>query len=254
MSSASPASRSDRLIAVVESFLVNSHQTLSEVSVACGMEPSTATRYLRHLVARGWLERHDETRTYSLGARLIEIGKAARTAHPLRQAVLPLMQDLLSRFDETVNLAVHQTGEIVIIEALESRRSIRRGATVGDRDGWFVSSLGKSILAHLPEEQVLTLLAAHPPQQLTQHTLVSREAILTDLADVRRRGFALDDEEAEIGLKCVGVPLRDYHGSVSHALSISGPTERINARLEEIITAMTQVSRSFGSEIKQDVS
>lgn len=254
MTNPSPVRLSDRLIAVIESFLVNPRQTLSAVSVACGMEPSTATRYLRQLVAHGWLERDDETRTYSLGARLVEIGKAARTAHPLRRTVLPYMQDLLSRFDETVNLAVHQSGEIVIIEALESGRSIRRGATVGDRDGWFVSSLGKSILAHLPEDQVLALLAAHPPQRLTEHTLVSREAILADLTDVRARGFALDDEEAEIGLKCVGVPLRDYHGRITHALSISGPTERMNARLEEITAAMTKVSRSFGTEIEQDVS
>jgi IclR family acetate operon transcriptional repressor len=245
---------SDRLIAVVESFLDNPRQTLSGVSAVCGMEPSTATRYLRQLVAHGWLERDDETRTYSLGTRLVEIGKAARTAHPLRQAVLPYMQDLLARFDETVNLAVHQSGEIVIIEALESGRSIRRGATVGDRDGWFVSSLGKSILAHLPEDQVLGLLAAHPPRRLTDHTLVRRETILADLADVRARGFALDDEEAEIGLKCVGVPLRDHHGRVTHALSISGPAGRMNARLEEMTAAMTQVSRSFGSENERDVS
>jgi DNA-binding IclR family transcriptional regulator len=254
MTDVSPISRTDRLIAVVESFLVNSRQTLSMVSAACGMEPSTATRYLRQLVAHGWLERDEETRTYSLGARLIEIGKAARTAHPFRQAVLPYMQDLLSKFDETVNLAVHQAGEIVIIEALESGRSIRRGATVGDRDDWFVSSLGKSILAHLPEDQVLSLLAARPPQRLTEHTLVTQEAVLADLAVVRTRGYALDDEESEIGLKCVGVPLRDYHGNVTHALSISGPTERMNGRLEEITREMTQVSKSFGNAIEQDVS
>jgi DNA-binding IclR family transcriptional regulator len=248
------SSRSDRLVAVVESFLVNSRQTLSMVSAACGMEPSTATRYLRQLVAHGWLERDKETRTYSLGARLVEIGKAARIAHPLRQAVLPYMQDLLSEFDETVNLAVHQAGEIVIIEALESRRSIRRGASVGDRDDWFVSSLGKSIIAHMSEGQVLALLAARPPKRLTEHTLVTQEAILADLETVRTRGYALDDEEAEIGLKCVGVPLRDYHGQVTHALSISGPTDRMNARLEEVVAAMTQVSKSFGDPIEQGVS
>jgi DNA-binding IclR family transcriptional regulator len=249
-----PVRTTDRLIAVVESFLTRPTQTLSQVAAASGMELPTATRYLRQLVAHGWLERDDETRTYSLGVRMVEIGKAARTAHPLRQAVLPYMQDLLSRFDETVNLAIHQSGEVVIIEALESRRSIRRGATVGERDGWFVSSLGKSILAHLPEDQVLDLLAAHPPRRLTEHTFVTKEAILADLADVRARGFALDDEESEIGLKCVGVPLRDYHGRVTHALSISGPTERMNARLDEITTAVTELSKSFGAKFEQDVS
>lgn len=247
MSSSAPVRMSDRFVAVVESFLARPQQTLSEVAAACGMEPSTATRYLRQLVEHGWLERDERTRGYTLGVRLIEIGQAARLARPLRRVVLPHMRDLLARFDETINLAVHRSGEVVIIDALESGRSIRRGATVGDRDGWFSSSLGKSILAHLPEHRVLELLAEQPPVRRTSNTLMDRDAILADLAEVRARGYALDDEEAEIGLKCVGVPLRDHRGEVSHALSISGPTARIDARLEEITEALRAVALSVRS-------
>jgi DNA-binding IclR family transcriptional regulator len=247
MSGSAPVRMSDRFVAVIESFLSRPHQTLSEVAAACGMEPSTATRYLRQLVEHGWLERDERTRTYALGVRLIEIGQAARLARPLRRIVLPHMRELLARFDETINLAVHRAGEVVIIDALESGRSIRRGATIGDRDGWFSSSLGKSILAHLPEQQVLDLLAEQPPVRTTDKTLLDRDAILADLAEVRARGYALDDEEAEIGLKCVGVPLRDHLGTVSHALSISGPTARIDTRLDEITSALCGVARSVRS-------
>jgi IclR family acetate operon transcriptional repressor len=238
MSPAAPTRLGDRLVAVIESFLANPQQTLSEVSAACGMDPSTATRYLRQLVEHGWLERDDRRRTYTLGVRLIEIGQAARMTRPLRRIVLPHMRQLLARFDETINLAVHQRDEVVIIEALESGRSIRRGATIGDHDGWFDSSLGKAILAHLPEQQVLDLLTARPQRQRTPHTLVDRDAILADLAKVRERGYALDDEEAEIGLKCLGVPIRDHHGRYSYALSISGPTARMDQRLQEITAAL----------------
>jgi IclR family acetate operon transcriptional repressor len=244
---------SDRLVAVIESFLARPRQTLSEVAAACEMEPSTATRYLRQLVEHGWLER-DEMRTYTLGVRLIEIGQAARMARPLRGTVLPHMRELLARFNETINLAVHRSGEVVIIEALESGRSIRRGATIGDRDDWFNSSLGKSILAHLPHQQVLDLLAAHPPVRRTENTLLDRESILTALAQVRMRGYALDDEESEIGLKCVGVPLRDNHGHYSHALSISGPTARMDTRLDEITSALCAVAKAIGPGGFEDVS
>lgn len=88
---------------------------------------------MRQLVEHGWLER-DNQRTYSLGVRLIEIGHAARLARPLRRVILPHMRELHERFDETVNLTIHQSDELVIIEALESGQSILRGASVGDRD------------------------------------------------------------------------------------------------------------------------
>jgi len=246
MTIAAPVRLSDRLIMVVESFLSSPPQTLSEVSVACGMEPSTATRYLRQFAEHGWLERDDALRTYCLGVRLLEIGQAARTARPLRRTVLPDMRELLARFDETINLAVHRSGEIAIIEALESGRSIRRGASVGDHDDWFVSSLGKSILAHLPEQEVLDLLSTHRPVRRTPNTLVDPDSILADLAEIRSRGYALDDEEADIGLKCVGVPIRDHRGCFTHALSISGPAARIDAQLDEIAGALIAVAESVG--------
>jgi DNA-binding IclR family transcriptional regulator len=247
-----PVRLGDRLIAIVESFLNAPTQTLSEVSAACGIEPSTTLRYLRLLVEHGWLERDEQTRAYSLGLRLIEVGHAARNVRPLRRVVLPHMRELVARFNETVNLAVHQAGQVVIIEAVESGRSIRRGASIGDRDDWFVSSLGKAILAYLPPERVLALLAEHPPVRRTPRTLVTEKAILDDLGQIRVRGYALDDEEAEIGLKCVGVPILDHRGEYSHALSISGPTARINDNFGEIVTALCEVAMSVGRAALED--
>jgi IclR family acetate operon transcriptional repressor len=236
---------SDRFVAVVESFLAAPIQTLSQVAAACGMELPTATRYLRQLAEHGWLERDEATRAYRLGVRLIEIGQAARVAQPLRKIVLPHMQELLARFDETVNLALQQEGEVVIIEALESRRSIRRGANVGDRDDWLVSSLGKAILAHLPPEAAESLLVVHPPVRHTKNTLTDPVAIKAELEKIRQLGYALDNEESELGLKCVGVPIPDHRGRYSHALSISGPTARIDARLDEIIAALKSVAEAL---------
>lgn len=245
--SSPPVRTSDRLIAVVESFLARPNQTLSQVAAACGMELPTATRYLRQLVGHGWLEKDEVSRDYSLGVRLIEIGEAARAARPLVKRILPYMQDLLARFDETVNLAVHHGEEVVIIEALESRRSVRRGANIGDRDNWAASSLGKAILAHLPEATVDSLLAAYPPVRLTENSILDLVTLKAHLAEIRQCGYALDDEEGEIGLKCVGVPIPDHRGRFTHALSVSGPTARIDPRLGEIITALKSASTQFAS-------
>jgi DNA-binding IclR family transcriptional regulator len=248
MTATASARPGDRLIAIVESFLEAPRQSLSEVSAACGMDPSTTSRYLRLLVEHGWLERDEVSRVYCLGVRLLTVGQAARQTQPLRGRLLPHMHNLLSTFDETINLAVHRADEVVIIEALESRRSIRGGATVGDRDDWFVSSLGKAILAHQPDRGVRELLRTRPLVRRTEKTRIDADDILADLADIRRRGYALDDEESEIGMKCVGVPIRDDRGRYSHALSISGPTVRIDAQLEDIIAALREVAHKVDTE------
>ncbi|TCO55862.1 IclR family transcriptional regulator [Actinocrispum wychmicini] len=242
MTATAPIRMSDRLIAVVESFLAAPSQTLSDVAAACGMEPSTATRYLRQLVEHGWLQRDESSRMYSLGVRLIALGQAAQRAQPLRERAMPHMRALLERFGETVNLAVDQGGETVIIEALESSQSIRRGASVGERDDWWVSSLGKSILAHRPDSVIEQLLRDRPPIRRTSRTRIDPRDVLDDLAEVRGRGYALDDEESEIGLKCVGVPIRDDTGVYRYAISVSGPTSRVDARLDEIVTTLRDVA------------
>jgi IclR family acetate operon transcriptional repressor len=225
-------------MSIIESFLVRSPQTLSDVASSCGLESPTAIRYLRQLVERGWLERSERGKSYTLGVALVTIGEAAQAAQPIRVRALPYMRDVLSAFNETVNIAMRHRGEVVIIEALESKQSIRRGATVGEKDEWFNSSLGKAILAHSPEDEVLELLERHPPARRTEKTLMTKEDIFSDLAVVRTRGYALDDEESEIGLKCVGVPVWGGTNRVSYALSVSGPTPRIDKHLDEIVACL----------------
>lgn len=237
---------SDRLMSIIESFLTEPRQSLSEVALACDLEPPTAIRYLRQLVDRGWVERDEATKSYTLGVALVTIGEAAQATQPIRLRALPYMQELLREFDETVNIAINTRGSVVVIDALESRRSIRRGATVGEKDDWFVSSLGKSILAYLPESEVMELLTLYPPVRKTEKTLVEAAEILADLASIRARGYALDDEESEIGLKCVGVPIVSGGGRVEFALSVSGPTPRMEARLDQIIAALTQAADAIG--------
>jgi DNA-binding IclR family transcriptional regulator len=245
-----PVRTSDRLIAVVESFLSRPTQTLSQVAAACGMELPTTTRYLQRLVEHQWLERDEVSRGYRLGVRLIELGEAARAEHPLVKRILPYMRDLLSQFDETVNLAVHRGEAVIIIEGLEGRWSVRRGASIGDRDNWTASSLGKAILAHLPGAAVDKLLADYPPVRLTDHSLTDIGEVKAQLAQIRQRGYAIDDEEGEVGLKCVGVPILDDHGHYTHALSVSGPVARMDQQLEDIISALTSTAARLAAAVR----
>lgn len=239
---------SDRLMSVVESFLDTPQQTLSEVAAACGLGVPTAMRYLHHLVERGWLERDETSKSYSLGVALVTIGGAARAAQPIAARSMPYMKQLVATFDETVNVAMRLQNEVIVVEAVEGRQSMRGGAKAGDKDQWFNSSLGKAILAFSPEEDVRELLDRFPPQRRTARTLMTADEIFEDLAQVRARGYALDDEESEIGLKCVGVPIWGGPHTVSYAMSMSGPAQRIDNRLDEIAAqlqaAAAEISRA----------
>jgi IclR family acetate operon transcriptional repressor len=156
------------------------------------------------------------------------------------------MRNLLDRFDETVSLAVYEHGEIVIIDGMESRQSIRRGANIGERDNWYISSLGKAIMAHLNANELRRILDTHPFTRPTAKSIRDVDSLLADLERIREQGYALDDEESQIGLKCVGVALCDPAGRHSHALSISGPTRRIDDQLDEIVRELLVAARSVG--------
>lgn len=242
MSPTPPAGSAARLMIVVESFLGNARQNLSEVALACGLDPATASRYLRSLVKQGWITHEPATRQYTLGVRLVVIGEAARSSTPLRRRLAPHLLHLLAEFDETVNLAMRHNDDVVIIDSLESSRTLRRGANLGDRDDWFVSSLGKSILSCLPGQEVRRLLAKNPPQRLTPNTSLTEREILADLHAARVRGYALDAEEAELGLTCVGVPILDDEGRYSHAISVSGVTARMVERMDDVVVAMRAIA------------
>jgi DNA-binding IclR family transcriptional regulator len=237
-----PVSSSARLMMIVESFLDHPHQNLSQVSASCGLDPATSSRYLRALVERGWITHDPGTRQYGLGVRLVVIGEAARRSTPLHRRLSPHLMRLLAEFDETVNLAMRHGDDVVIIDSLESSRSLRMGASLGDRDDWFVSSLGKSILSCLPRQEVLRLLAKNPPTRMTPSTLMAEREILGDLQAARTRGYALDVEEAEIGLTCVGVPILDDEGRYTHALSVSGATGRMLPRMDDVVSSLRKVA------------
>jgi len=232
---------------IVELFLEHPQMSLTDVSARTGFDPATATRYLRRLEERRWLERDPVTKQYILGTALIALGRRAIDTQPVRKRVLPHMYRLLALYNETTNLAAHRNGDLVIIDALESQRSIRRGASIGETDDPWTSALGKAALSCLSREVVAGLFAASPPSRRTARTITDLARMQAELDRVRRRGYAVDDEESEIGLKCVGVAITDADGYPTHAVSVSGPASRLDDKTVQRVGESLQ-------EVRLDVS
>ena len=217
--------------------LVGQPVRLRDIAYALGAPRSSTYAMLRTLVGRGWV-RTDPTGTYyALGIHALLVGTSFLDADPYVRAVRPILVDLGERLDETVHLARLDGDDVVYLATQESHRYLRTVSRVGRRLPAHATGLGKAILASRPDDVPEHLTA------LTAHTITDRPVLLADLESARARGYAVDDEENTLGLRCFGVALR-YTIPVRDALSCSVPLGRLDgARQSEILAAMEDARR-----------
>lgn len=193
--------------------------TLSEVSRRAEVSPAAARRFLRTLESLGYVRADD--RRFALTPRVLELGFSYLSALSLPETMQPHLERLSREVGESVSSAVLAGPEIVYVARVPTRRIMSIGITIGTRFPAAVTSMGRVLLAHLPERDVRALLAEHPPQPLTDRTTTDVETIIGELARVREQGWAIVDGELELGLRSVAVPVRGRDGSVVAAVNVS---------------------------------
>ncbi|MDD2665326.1 MAG: IclR family transcriptional regulator [Dechloromonas sp.] len=200
--------------------------SLKQLAAETELHPSTAHRILAAMTAARFVERQDAG-NYSLGIRLLELGNIVKSRISLRQVALPFMQELHERIGEAINLGARHDDEIVYLERTSSGRSLVRVVyLVGGRAPLHLTSLGKLYLAAESAQAVRDYAKRTGLPGKTPHSLTTLVALEKELDKVRRHGIAYDDEEAELGLKCVAAPIYDDEGHIVAALSVSAPAER----------------------------
>jgi DNA-binding IclR family transcriptional regulator len=204
---------------------------LSELSERTGASKASTYRMLSTLESRGFVAKDSETRKYAPGVQLVALSCAVVARLDLVKAARPYMEQLQRMFDETINLGILADGEVIYVDILGRAQGLRMAAQVGARDALHSTSLGKAILSALPASEARELLSSYRRLASTPRTIVGLEALMTDLAAVAARGYSIDDEENEVGARCVGVPIRDLSGRVIGAISVSGPATRISQEL-----------------------
>ena len=245
----------DRTLRVVEAFKGDVPLPLAEVARRAGLNDATALRYLTSLCTHGLIERDSDNGRYRLGIRLFELGQRALVGRDPRRLAQPYMETLLGQFGETVNLAMRHGDELIVIEVIESLQSIKKGAMVGERDGWHASSLGKAILAHVPSAEAERLVSGAGLPALTQSTITGAELLFEQLARVRELGYAVDDEETVENLRCAGSAVFDRHGVPMYALSVAGPKDRIPVRrLREIGAAVHVAASALSADLGHTIT
>jgi len=220
---------------------------LKQIAQYTGLHPSTAHRILSAMAGGRLVDRIDPG-SYRLGMRLLELGNMVRSRISVRELALPVMRELHSHTGETVNLSVRHDDEIVYVERTSSGRTAMRVVhMIGARAPLHVTAAGKLFLledgfARLRDYAKRTGLAAH-----TKNTLSTLQLLERDLERTQRQGWATDNEEAEIGVRCVAAGVRDDSGLLIAALSLSTPADRMKPQWGPLIKETAdRVSRSVG--------
>jgi DNA-binding IclR family transcriptional regulator len=199
---------------------------VSELADRLGLGKSTVHRLLSTLALEGLIERDPTTGRYRLGLKLYELGSIVGDHLDLHEVVAGPIDDLRNRTGETVHVAILDGPEVVYIARRESPHTLRLFGRVGHRNHAHCTSTGKLLLAYLPLPELAAILDDVPLPAHTSHTITDRGTLEDELEAIRRRGWAENIEESELGVHSVAAPIRDASGRVVAAISVAGPAAR----------------------------
>lgn len=236
MEDKNPIQVADRLFGALELLAENGDAGVMEVSTALGLNKSTAHRVLNSLIYMGYARQNEETGRYEPSLKVVDLANKVMKHVDIVQAVRPYLRKLMEMTDETVHFVERDGVDAVYIDKIESyRNGIQMVSRIGSRIPLYCSGVGKAIAAELDEHEVEEIWNRSRILSLTPYTITDFETFRRELSETRERGYALDNEENESGVRCIAVSLKDYTGRVKYAFSISAPVSRMdNERIRQL--------------------
>lgn len=219
---------------------------LTDLAHRVGLAPSTTHRLLRSLEKMRFVCQDEERGRWYVGIGAFSVGAAFLRDRDFVTVARRFMRRLMEESGESANLALLDAGEVVFVSQVECRQMMRALAPPGGRIGAHCSGVGKALLAALPEPEVAQILHRRGLTRLTANTIDTPARLRRELALTRERGYALDDEEQAVGLRCVTAPIYDEYGEPLAAISLSGPKARVT---DERIPALAALVKRVAAEI-----
>lgn len=205
--------------------------SLTELSQRAGIPASTAHRLLITLQNFGYLEFRADTQQWSVGVEAYRIGGSFARRIKVVDAGRPMLRDLMAQTGETANMAIADDGDVVFVSQVETHEPIRAFHRPGTRAHMHASGIGKALLAHLDADNLDDWMRKKGLAAYTQNTICEPQALRTELGITRTRGWAIDNEERTLGMRCVAAPIYNSYGEAIAGISVSGPTVRIPDRV-----------------------
>jgi len=239
----------DRASEILDCFTIDRPDlSVHEISRETGLSKSTVHRILIALEVNRLIQQNQDNGSYRLGLRLFDLGN--RVVSNIREVARPYMVQLMEETGETIHLAVLDGNQVLIAGKVDSSRTLRMASWTGQHYHVYHSAAGKALISDLSEAELQRILPKPPFKALTHKTRRTLKELIADLERVRRLSYSVDNEEYEIGLRCVGAPIRDHSGRIVAALSISGPTVRISdERIPELGEAVKGVAKAVSEAL-----
>lgn len=218
--------------------------SITELADELGIDKSSASRLVKTLVNYGYLQQESGSRRYTIGKRLYQLSLQLLNDMPIREKARPYLYRLVNQTGECAHTAVHSGGKALVIDDVETDTTLRVVGGVGRMIPLHCTAVGKGLLAFsdipLPEELI----------SRTQHTITDADDLRDHLAEIRALGYALDDEENDLGIRCMAAPVYNMVGMVIATIGISGPTVRISdSRLPHLAAQVMQAAAELSAEL-----
>ena len=220
---------------------------VTELSKRLNLHKNNVFRLLATLESRGYIEQNKVTENYRLGLKTLELGQTFVKQMGLLRQSRPVLEEMVRECNETSYVAILKDFYIIYLDVVETDLTVRVVPRVGSRLPAYCTAAGKVQIAYLNEEELEQYIPQKELKAYTPHTLTDRDELIRNLKTVAETGYAIDDEELDVGVRCVSAPIRDYTRRIVGAVSISGPSMRLS--LERIDNELIPLVKKAAEEI-----
>lgn len=241
----------DRTLTILEVLSdYNEGLGITEISKLIDLHKSTVYRLLGTLIYKGYVIQDMASNKYKLSLKLYELGCKRVSSMDILKSSKSYTEKLMKRVNEVVHLVIRDENDIVYIDKVEADNTIRMASTIGRRSPLYCTSVGKAILSYLPEEEVKQIWENSKIEKLTEYTITDFNVFQKELAEIKEKGYAIDNEENELGVRCIGAPVFNHNGSIEGAISISGPAIRVTKeKIEEFSNEVKKYAGLISKEL-----
>lgn len=243
----------DRAFSIIEALSNNPRGlSLTELSKEVSLHKTTTLRILSALINNGYVSKNDELKKYILTLKCFEVGSAIVTSTNVLSVAEPYLAQLSELSGEVIHLALRDNNDIVFVYKEDSTDNfVRMGSRIGLRSPMYCTGVGKAILASLSNNEILKVWRSTNIIRYTENTITSFDAFMDDVQLTRSRGYAIDNEEQEIGVRCIAAAIIDYTGNPVAAVCISASThnmddDRIRLLTPALLSAANNISKFYG--------
>jgi DNA-binding IclR family transcriptional regulator len=227
---------------------------ITDISEKVGLHKSTVHRLLSTLIYKGYIKQDQVTSKYSLTLKLFELGSKKVEKMNIVSIAQPYIKELMEKTNEVVHLGVREGEELIYVAKVEPQKSIKMYTRIGMRKPMYCTAMGKAMMSEMPTEEVHKIWNESDVKKLTNKTIVDFNELMKNLKDIRMIGYALDNEEVEEGIRCVGAVVKNYRNEVCGAISVSGSIisfteDKVEYFSKSILEYSNKISMELGYRI-----